>query len=1144
MVGGNQAAMQMRVWNGDTATFESAVAAPVDEAIEAAIDMQTAAALYTAWSWLISQHDLIGRGRALYLWDKVCARRMDLQANVKEWRYAERVLFGTLTSIWNGLSRLASEPLAKDGTNGHVERNWLDAVIAALEEAKDIENHLAIESLHTLLDLVARVFAMNGDGAFSRLTLWRGVVWNEAMALTRYAYCQEERLLAFPNAIDDASVPDDAARFILCLYADSMVPMSHQEYPVETLAARVVSGQGAQWRESRIEKMEPVTAGEIERLLRHLVFTNPLMAELLQKRINYRLRSYHRSPVQIESVKSLGQEVLLLGPLQVGKSSFLFASETLCLPDESSSPNPPTGSYPGICLQHVSGNDAILQEMRRGWQGGQESHTDDFIMTAQTKPIGLCSFHFVDPPGEHARAVHAKPGGMFHGVLEANVERLRPSVVVVLLPPDGPDDNSELEYALERTLHGISRQRRTTSLPIYIVVNKSDELLKALRDDGADEGLLTDLRKELHDKAFELGHYLDDSGGEQGAADADTVLRKLLNDPDLTTNVAVRELVVRVLEKYKSLVVLLRLKGFVNVTLVFTCSLPMNDNPENRLLNVGVNAFWKHLWVSSCPLFSEALRRWSKETFVENLRSNSVKVANMYRGSRNLCLGRMEGFSDKRLRQGLEKLSADMLKAAGSILGEFDTTNNNEFESEIRRLSRNAGCDYVMEHADDFAKNIHNLSSVWDNLLYRLIAELNIWPDQECNKFIPDKLDQQQVDWLRQIAPSTSNDTAETDNSSTRSAAEAEKTLRKDHIHGYYGALRHSSICRNQYGNPRLSPEWLKKGNIASVARYVRNGVKSAKTSHELIPEPLLETLWLISDYGFEDEKNRVESDPDYTCLTVRRWDTDWFRLRSLLKIHPENRIRTVISLLKRLVKIHDLIKSGPQIRGVLMGFVIAHVLNASGFNVESIEEDKEGFISVINSLHEELLPIYSQMSTLPFKLKSLTGKKGETMVKIEKLNSEGKLNKYARQGFIAVGTRTVDVKNMLKLLSFARLAVHTCTTVNYQLQINPDHVVSEILNTQQVFMNDCETYDEKVREYVDTTLKLLMQAHCEYLDAADLLSAGQRNVLSNIIERPFLAKAHVGDAQIERDWHAWINDVVDQFSEAIDALDRTETAG
>ena len=1141
MADGNQAIARMKAWNGKATTFESEIGASVDQVIEEVIETQTVATLYGAWSLLVDQRDLIRRGRALYLWDRVCDRRQGLSKKIKQWRHTERILFGTLTSIWSGLARLAPESIAKDNAGPpYDERIWLDSVVAALEETRDIKDCSAIENLHALLDLVARVFAMNGSGTLSHLTLWRGVVWREAMVLSRRAHCQEERPLAFPNATNEASeestpLTDDGVRFILCLYADSITPIPDDKHPVEVLAARVASNQAAEWRGSRIKQTEPIAASKIERLLRHHASTNPLIAKLLHKRINYKPRSYRRSPKPIESVKRLSQEVLLLGRPSVGKSSFLFASETLCPPKESATSDPSTGMYPGIDLQHVSGDAGSLKSMRERWQGNHISQNDDFSMTAQTDPIGLCSFHFVDPPGEQVMGVgeNTKRGRMYENVASAHIERLHPSILVMLLPPD-PSDDSEVE-ALRHTLQELSRKcGTTTSLPIYLVVNKSDLLLEQLQEDGADDRLLAGLGEALNFNAFELGRYL------EGAGTADTARRNLLDDLSLKDNVAVRELIARMFKKYESLMALLQQKKFLNVTLVFTCSLPVNDETKRRL---GVNAFWKHLWISSCPLFSKALQYQGKQTFVENVKKNSTKIANLFSGPRinNLRLDKtVEAPGElERLLNNFKNL--DMRKTVESVLHEFDATHshNHKFEDKIRKLSRKIGCDYVMQYADNFESEIRRSSFTWEDLLYRLIGELNIWPNQECNEFVPDKLNPQQIKWLQDDLSQAVD--------SARSMAE-EKSLHERHIHGYYGALRDSSVRRNPYGNNGSSSDagkWLAKGGNASIKRHVQNTINHTKTDVESMMKVLSDVFWLISDYGFDDEKKRETSSPDYTYFTVRRWDTDWFRLRSLLAIQPEDRIKRVISLIEMLVNLHlhNLSKLETQIRGVLMGFVIAHILNKLGFNVESIEEDTEGFISDVDSLLRTLFPIHNEISTFPFRLKSLIGKKGDFRVKIQTLNLEGTLNKYTRQGSIFIGTKAADVKRMLALLSFARLAVQICETAKYRLLTDSSEAVSEILITQAHFTDACKDYNEGVREYVDTTLKLFMRGHQEYLEAAgflSLVSTGQRSALSRAIESPFRANAVVGDVQIEEDWRKWIEEVAEQFSKIIDALDET----
>ena len=242
--------------------------------------------------------------------------------------------------------------------------------------------------------------------------------------------------------------------------------------------------------------------------------------------------------------------------------------------------------------------------------------------------------------------------GMRKGVLRAHIDRIRPSVLVLLLPSrfvheDGNDPKKyyynpkDMEDALGETLDTLKKLQPAPtspikSLPVYLVVNKCDRELEELYEgQGADkkEEQLLELNNVLRSRVFDLRPYLD----AQPYLDTqpNRARLRLRNDANLT-NVAVRRLLLDTFARWEPLIDKLREQGFTNVCLAFTCSLPREYPAQpasgaEKLLRQcqsvsGVEALWRHLLQHTVPLFSKALKKHATQMFVSDLRDNANRV--------------------------------------------------------------------------------------------------------------------------------------------------------------------------------------------------------------------------------------------------------------------------------------------------------------------------------------------------------------------------------------------------------------------------------------------------------------------------------------------------------------------------------------
>ena len=194
-----EAVQSIRDWDGENTTFEDSVGTAVEAAAVEAAESGSTESLYRAWAALVEVEsrgrlratvphggNVIGRGRILDLWDRVGGiLSMDApEWKHARWKHAQRVLSGTVTEIWSGLAEVVG---------GIEEEDWLDAVYAALENARNLEK-AALADLMALADLVARVHEVKRDssdpGRCSFIGLWRGVVVREAEKAARLADCE------------------------------------------------------------------------------------------------------------------------------------------------------------------------------------------------------------------------------------------------------------------------------------------------------------------------------------------------------------------------------------------------------------------------------------------------------------------------------------------------------------------------------------------------------------------------------------------------------------------------------------------------------------------------------------------------------------------------------------------------------------------------------------------------------------------------------------------------------------------------------------------------------------------------------------------------------------------------------------------
>ena len=1103
-------------WAGDSSSSEQDLAGAMDAAIREAETAGLPTPLYRAWNAAVLVHHQrqqhgqargVGRGRALDLWDRVADRQKGLREKLTpaRWQHVEPVLLGTLALVWSDFGRIWSPP--QEGT-------WLEAVLQGIDDAGDPGDVEALESLVALLELVARVNLVarvseqEDVSTVSSLELWRGVVVREAEKLIRCARCEKISPLAFPGR-RSGSGDADVARFVLCLYADGETVSSDSANGLEALAVRVARGTAAEWAEGAgaPTRLAPVEADAVESLLRHLAFDSDLFASLLFRLVGYRPWLGSLEPPAVGSVVGIEQKILFVGPPRVGKTSFIFSSEQLCA-NGVGAPDVDRGRYPEIVLRHESGKQLAVE--RSQWRKGEESGTLDYTLVAEAGPLGLCRFCIVDVPGEAVMGAQAQRDGARFPELPAHIERLRPTLLAVMLEPFGQRtaaraaEETDVIHGLTRTVEELRQlghlasadQRR--AFPVYLVVNKSDRILERLAAaEGADESRVRAAGEDLGRKAFPLFGYFTAREGK-GPCRTDEALRNLRHDPGLTANATTRVLVTATLRYWTKILEMLQDNGFQNITLVFSSSKRAERGDASTSSTLGVNAFWRHLWGESAPLFSGALTNYARSVFVDELREDAAGVVGLLEGGTGMGFERVPTIDAGDLTR---RLTDWKQSNPGQIANDVWKEHGLDNAGSVALFSRRH-CSGMRRLVEGATGRLNGFCEEWRRKLRRALEELNVDPDRKCNDFEAMNLSGEHAKWLGvRHAASLAGD------GDDDSRWQTSKGLKKEHVHVYYGALRDAAICRNLDQNAFVNVKaggWLRRKGTTSLIKVVDG---ASRDDHRV----LLQALWLISDYGFKGSR--------YRRLSQGRFERDRFLLHAIVKWRPEERIGRAIGLVGRLLDVREHVGGrggsgtnttlADRVGDSVRGFVAGCVLDELGFNVAKLigEDGKKA----VEDVYDKLIVLVGQDRRFGAGVGEFV--KGKTYV-AQLTGALAGLDGYLRRnGELArLGGNFDSVLRAWAGVRFAWTIVRD-PTLRKMITNDPIVVNERVQAAQQEFLEACGKYDEELERYVDGATRLLLGTHYGYLESMGLLrNLDQLRVAIEVaIKQPFAAPAQVG---------------------------------
>ena len=869
--------------------------------------------------------------------------------------------------------------------------SYLSSVAGAAHSAASGDK-AAVDRLKALLDLVVAAHR-SGDSPdeMAALEEWRGTVAKQARALAAISVCKNASLARFPDAPTDGAAQEDdgeLARLLLCVFHDSATPKSIGEmdpFPLRSLATRIAKGNGCKGG-ANVE--------EVERLLNHHAFESGLARRLLEQRIGYRSWKPDFAAPRIKSLDGLELDIMMMGPKEVGKSSFLFASQKHFEEMEITR----------FSLESLEGNDEEIKKIEQDWKNGEVSKTGSVYMAAKVGPQKLCGFHVLDTMGEFV--TQGEEIGLYYDQLRDHVRFLpRPPIFLLMIsmdPKDEKDDDEKIAGVLETCFSRPGKKRDGDDTLVYVIFNKFDVYLKSLEDEGADYESLRELARKMDDRTFRLSPYLEPSKAETWDS-----VRKLAQDSmryhdrlgdhykyrDPAT-AAERIVVEGAFDKWPAVFERLWKNGVKDIRLCFvssSCTVSKDFSP-------GVGAFWGDL-CSSVGIFEQALANLARRVFVDNLGKYAEEIWNLEenlekdnKDNNGLSLAdpfglenRFPGGEDEKgnwKREG-KRLADRVLQGGG---------NSAEYGHSIRelllRLCESAGCPGlhgVLVWGDELKCKVDAFDSEWKEALRRTIGELNV-SDVSCEKIRPDNipmeddipkdgdpsrdaertkngeaLDSKEDDIPKDGDPS--RDAERTKNGEALDSKEKEsrearrtrwrerKRLSRDNFDGYKGFERGPSLAsdRRQWSEGKLSEracDWLNKTSSAkplweAVEADIDRVMRKGKVHSEPLSEEAEEALWHVADHIHEDDSaSRL---PRYSCLAPRRgWGSDRLLVLSLLEghVHPEARIQEVVEMVRSLAGIRRSVDGlGDRIRDLTTEFVASRMLEGMGFKITPIDD-------------------------------------------------------------------------------------------------------------------------------------------------------------------------------------------------------------
>ncbi|MBB3319940.1 hypothetical protein FHT77_005858 [Rhizobium sp. BK181] len=595
----------------------SALEQQVVAVAEAATAAGSWASIFEAWGILARRHEHVTSGEVLTVWASLRRKAVDLERCRPEldFRLFEADL---VLGVWPELRWLPDES-PPEHASSECEGKWLGLWQMLLQAATADpgadnnatslldEDHLA--PLVAFSRLIATVFApRRGDEALGMPARWRLGLLNQVRAFEASAVgAPGGEALARPGS-ENAGAETAIAAGCCALFHHAGRGLGGSAGRGRTFSAALDDLIAAPLPEAEApgEAWPDGARRTLERLFRFWAVGDAALKALLEGELGLGwgdARGALPAP-DAPAPQDVVERIALVGGTNVGKTSFLFASEHL----RRAGPGGEDDRLPVI--QHAWMKDAAAGKritiQRERWRKGTPSNTERPELIAATGVHSFQAFEIVDMKGEdllpHDNAV------MDYAMRDLFTFR-PPAALALMLETVAPLGSRDL-VAVERlvTLALNAHDQRSCGSaagpvpPVHLIANKADRFIMNLRasllgataeQQETDAALLGVLCKE----ALDLGVLM--RRAKLAAVDSDRSIRALLMREALeaevlsaspTLGVAVDSL----LHSEGALLEMLISKGATNVVLNFTCSAAPNGWPG--LAITGIRAFWSEIW--------------------------------------------------------------------------------------------------------------------------------------------------------------------------------------------------------------------------------------------------------------------------------------------------------------------------------------------------------------------------------------------------------------------------------------------------------------------------------------------------------------------------------------------------------------------
>ena len=385
-------------------------------------------------------------------------------------------------------------------------------------------------------------------------------------------------------------------------------------------------------------------------LIKYWGTENLFFRRLLKDKLNFEYLNFNslQSWDNQTIVTSLTQQVMVIGPKDAGKSSLMMATRELTknwvTQDKQKDSNKTS-------LRLYRRNELIgtteIDALETRWQSGDKVVTEGWEIYAETPTINFCRFSFDDIPGEQVTGVDS----VDLTILGQQLKLKKPAALVVLLDLNSDNEiNTKIFDLLERVVNDIDAST-VKRIPVYILFNKADKLIKNLGTSNKTTSSLMntllnglqamDIDGNNNNKTitmFSLKNYIQ----PPQALDINDILNVISNSNVYCRDPVYQSRLLNDIRMLEPLVEKILQNKFFNLTFLYTVCVPVEDFTNNEKLSsksfIGLMNMWDDLRqqitastvVARKSFFNDAFNRrlLSQTKIVEHFRQVCNSLSN------------------------------------------------------------------------------------------------------------------------------------------------------------------------------------------------------------------------------------------------------------------------------------------------------------------------------------------------------------------------------------------------------------------------------------------------------------------------------------------------------------------------------------